>query len=152
LDELEDRIRDVIPETPVLHSVLRPWPLASIAQRSVVFATTAPEPVAARSAAQLESRHGAHVVGWTSHLSERARLAEDLDRLPEADVLVTELKAAAVDVATRAALERDMEVVYCDNRPEPVPMGRLGDDEFDTAMVAVADLAVERFEADHPST
>jgi cyclic 2,3-diphosphoglycerate synthetase len=100
----------------------------------------------------LESRHGAHVVGWTSHLSERARLAEDLDRLPEADVLVTELKAAAVDVATRAALERDMEVVYCDNRPEPVPMGRLGDDEFDTAMVAVADLAVERFEADHPST
>ncbi len=149
---LEDRIRGVTPEIPVLHTVLRPWPLASIAQRSIFFASTAPEPVAARSAAHLESRHGATVVGWTSHLSQRARLAEALDRLPEADVLVTELKAAAVDVATRAALERGMEVVYCDNRPEPVERGREGQVEFDDAVVAVADLASERFEAGHRST
>jgi cyclic 2,3-diphosphoglycerate synthetase len=67
-------------------------------------------------------------------------------------VLVTELKAAAVDVATRAALERGMEVVYCDNRPEPVESGRDQDHGFDAAVMRVADLAVDRFEADHPST
>ena len=90
-------------------------------------------------------------MGWTSHLSDRARLAEDLDRLPAADVLVSELKAAAVDIATRAALERGMEVVYCDNRPEPVESGPEGRDEFDAAVMAVAELAVERFGADHSS-
>jgi cyclic 2,3-diphosphoglycerate synthase len=149
---LEARIRGITPEIPVLHTVLRPWPLASIAQRSVFFATTAPEPVAARAAAHLESRHGATVVGWTSNLSHRARLAEDLGRLAGADVLVTELKAAAVDVATRAALERGMEVVYCDNRPEPVDRGRGDDHEFDDTVLRVADLAVQRFGAGHPST
>jgi cyclic 2,3-diphosphoglycerate synthetase len=147
---LEDRIRSIIPDTPVLHTVLRPWPLASIAQRSIFFATTAPEPVAARSAAHLESRHHGTVVGWTSHLSERARLAEDLARLPDGvEVLVTELKAAAVDVATRTALERGMEVIYCDNRPEPVSPGDRAD-ELDAAVSTVAELAARRFEAASP--
>ncbi|HUF84411.1 MAG TPA: 2,3-diphosphoglycerate synthetase [Acidimicrobiia bacterium] len=144
---LEDRIRSIIPDTPVLRTVLRPWPLASIAQRSIFFATTAPEPVAARSAAHLESRHHANVVGWTSHLSERARLAEDLARLPDGvEVLVTELKAAAVDVATRTALERGMEVIFCDNRPEPVSPGD-GADELEATVATVAELAARRFEA-----
>jgi len=146
-ERLEDRIRSIIPEIPVVRTVLRPWPLASIAQRSIFFATTAPEPVAARSAAYLGSRHHATVVGWTSNLADRARLAEDLARLPEGvEVLVTELKAAAVDVATRAALERGMEVIYCDNRPEPVSAGA-GTDKLDAAVVAVAELATERFGA-----
>lgn len=150
---LEDRIRDVAPDIPVLRTVLRPWPLASIEGRSIFFATTAPEPAAARAAAHLESRHHATVVGRTSHLAERARLAEDLARMPDGvEVLVTELKAAAVDVATRAALERGMEVIYCDNRPEPPEGVDLGDDptgrsgDFDAAVREVADLATERFE------
>ena len=149
-DRLVDRIRSIIPDTPVVRTVLRPWPLASIAQRSIFFATTAPEPAAARSAAHLESRHHATVVGWTSHLSERARLVEDLARLPDGvEVLVTELKAAAVDVATRSALERGMEVIYCDNRPEPVSPGD-GADELDAAVSTVAELAARRFEAASP--
>jgi cyclic 2,3-diphosphoglycerate synthase len=150
-ERLEDRIRSITPGITVVPTVLRPWPLASIAQRSIFFATTAPEPVAARSAAHLESRHHATVVGWTSHLAERDRLADDLARLPAgAEVLVTELKAAAVDVATRAALERGMEVIYCDNRPEPAdrkPASGEEANELDAAFVAVADLATQRFEA-----
>jgi len=152
LPDLEDRIRSIIPDIPVIRTVLRPWPLAPIARRSIFFATTAPEPVAARSAAHLESRHHAAVAGWTSHLSERARLAEDLARLPDGvEVLVTELKAAAVDVATRAALERGMEVIYCDNRPEPVSKDD-GADELQLAIVTLAELATARFEAASPSS
>jgi cyclic 2,3-diphosphoglycerate synthase len=149
---LEDRIRDVSPDTPVLRTILRPWPLASIEGRSIFFATTAPEPVAARAAAHLESRHHATVVGRTSHLAERTRLAEDLARMPPGvEVLVTELKAAAVDVATRVALERGMEVIYCDNRPESVA----ADDEHDglpAAVHAVADIATRRFAATQATT
>ncbi len=148
---LEDRIRDIAPDTPVLHTALRPWPLASIEGRSIFFATTAPEPVAARAAAHLESRHRATVVGRTSHLAERDRLVEDLARIPAGvEVFVTELKAAAVDVATRVALDRGMEVIYCDNRPEPMVTGadHAGPpDRFDAAVRAVADLATERFTA-----
>ncbi|MGH8983654.1 MAG: 2,3-diphosphoglycerate synthetase [Acidimicrobiia bacterium] len=153
---LEDRVRDIAPETPILRTVLRPWPLASIEGRSIFFATTAPEPIAARAAAHLESRHHATVVGRTSHLAERARLVEDLARIPGGvEVLVTELKAAAVDVATRAALERGMEVIYCDNRPEPVVTSDDhdgGHDAFYAAARALADLATERFEGSQATT
>jgi cyclic 2,3-diphosphoglycerate synthase len=145
LAALEDRIGNVIPSPPVVHVDLRPWPLASIEGRSIFFATTAPEPVAARAAAHLESRHRAIVAGRTSRLAERARLVEDLARIPDGvEVLVTELKAAAVDVAARAALERGMEVIFCDNRPQPVGAD---DDAFDIAVRTVADLATDRFAA-----
>jgi cyclic 2,3-diphosphoglycerate synthetase len=149
---LEDRIRDIAPDTPVVHTVLRPWPLASVEGRSIFFATTAPEPVAARAAAHLESRHRATVVGRTSRLAERTRLVEDLARMPPGvEVLVTELKAAAVDVATKVALERGMEVIYCDNRPEPVAAGD-AHDELSVAVRIVADLAYERFATSQATT
>lgn len=141
--ELEQRIREIVPEVPVLSCVLRPWPLGLISERRVFFSSTAPEPVAARLAAHLETRHGAVVVGWSSHLANRARLVADLEQATGAELLVTELKAAAVDVAVRAALDRGMEVVFCDNRPA-TPDGD-PDVELDEAARRLADLATERF-------
>jgi cyclic 2,3-diphosphoglycerate synthase len=140
---LEARIRGVAPGVRVISTELSPWPLAPVSERSVFFATTAPEPAAARMAAQLGSLHHANVVGWTSHLADRTRLGEDLDRLAgRAEVLVTELKAAAVDVAGRWALERGMEVVYCENRPTTT-----GDaPPFEVIALEVADLAEQRYE------
>lgn len=114
-DPLERRIRQLVPGVPVLHTTFRPQPLEPISGTSVFFATTAPEAVSARLAACLESEHGAVVVGRSSNLANRERLARDLASAP-ADVLVTELKAAAVDLATRFALERGMRVVFCTNR------------------------------------
>jgi cyclic 2,3-diphosphoglycerate synthetase len=157
LEQLEGRVREISPGIPVLRSVLRPWPLASIEGRSIFFATTAPEPIAARAAAHLESRHHATVVGRTSHLAGRARLARDLAAMPHgAEVLVTELKAAAVDVATEAALDRGMEVIYCDNRPEPSGETAASDgtsgEAFTAAVHTVAELATERFRASQATT
>jgi predicted GTPase len=60
-----------------------------------------------------------------------------------ADVLVVELKAAAVDLAARVALEREMEVVFCDNRV--VSVG--GDATFEELALNTTDLAVRRFRA-----
>ena len=75
------------------------------------------------------------------HLANRPKLQADLEAMGEADTLLVELKAAAVDLAARFATERGMEVVFCDNRV--VSVG--GDGTFEEAGTALADLAVRRF-------
>ena len=136
--ELLDRIRSLVPEVPVLHTVLRVQPLAPVEGRTVFFATTAPGPVAAWQASELASRHRAQVTGWSGELARRDRLERDL-ATAKAEMLVTELKAGAVEIAVEAALDRGMEVVFCDNRPDPP-------DEFDDAIAVLADRAVDAFE------
>jgi cyclic 2,3-diphosphoglycerate synthetase len=57
------------------------------------------------------------VVGYSPHLANRPRLTEDLESAREADVLVTELKAAGVDTVSLFAKENDKEIVYLENVP-----------------------------------
>jgi cyclic 2,3-diphosphoglycerate synthetase len=122
-------------------TVLRPFPLEPISGRRVFYATTAPAPAVKALADHLEHDHGADVVGSSHHLANRPALAADLEVAEKAEVLVVELKAAAVDLATRLALERGMEVVFCDNRV--VPVG--GDGPFEELALSTVDKAVERF-------
>ena len=138
---LEDRIRELVPGKPIVRTTFRPHPLEPISGSHVFFATTAPPPVAATLAAHLESEHGARVVGWSTNLANRRLLTEDLQAAEGAEVLVTELKAAAVDVAAQAAMEAGMDVVFCDNRV--VSLG--GEGVFDEHLRVVVDLAIERF-------
>ena len=56
------------------------------------------------------------------------------------DVLLTELKAAAVDVACERAIERGARVVFVDNRAIVVE----GPTDLDTALGEVIDLTLER--------
>lgn len=105
-------------------------------------ATTAPEPAAASITKHLEEAHGCRVVGMTHALSDRNKLEEEIaDVKKEADILLCEIKAAGIDVATRAALACDLDVVYMDN----VPVGIDGDDPADVVRWA-ADVAESRFE------
>jgi cyclic 2,3-diphosphoglycerate synthetase len=117
----------------------RPTPLAAVAGRRAFFATTAPPAVAERQAKHLGTQHGAEIVGWSSGLGDRAGLARDLDAAGEHEVLLTELKAAAVDVASMRAVARGAEVVFVDNRPRSVD-GR----DLEAAFVQVLDLAIGR--------
>jgi cyclic 2,3-diphosphoglycerate synthetase len=143
---LEERIRGLVPGVPVVHTTFRPRPLGSISGKSVFFTTTAPVAVTAMLAAHLES-YGATVVGHSSSLANRPRLAADLQAAGRADVLVTELKAAAVDLATGFALERGMRVVYSDNQV----LATGGDGPLEQLFPSLADLATERFRAGAPS-
>ena len=68
-------------------------------------------------ATHLREAHGCRVVGVTDRLADRAGLARDLEAAEGYEVLLTELKAAAVDVAARVAAERGAEVVFVENRP-----------------------------------
>lgn len=140
-EALVDRIRELVPGTPLAVTTFRPRPLEPLSGRSVFFATTAPQDVAAALAAHLETEHGARVVGRSSNLANRRQLSDDLQAANGAEVLVTELKAAAVDVATKAALAAGMGVVYCDNRP----VTAAGEPELDERLDLVAGLAIERF-------
>jgi cyclic 2,3-diphosphoglycerate synthetase len=66
-----------------------------------------------------------------------------MDDSQDFDELLTELKAAAVDVACERAIARGAEVVFVDNRPVVTE----GDDELGRAFEATIDLAVRRARA-----
>jgi cyclic 2,3-diphosphoglycerate synthetase len=95
----------------------QPVPLRDVRGRAVYFTTTAPKEVAARQVARLESTFGCRVVGHSTHLADRSALQKDLGEAEGYEVLLTELKAAAVDVAAERATTRGAEVVFVDNRP-----------------------------------
>jgi len=119
---------------------LEPVPLGDVRGKDVFFTTTAPGAVAARQAASLETAWGCRVVGWSARLADRAGLAEDMEGAEDYEVLLTELKAAAVDVACDRALARGAGVVFVDNRAVVVE----GDADLPTVLEETIELAMER--------
>jgi cyclic 2,3-diphosphoglycerate synthetase len=117
-----------------------PQPLGDVQGRDVFFTTTAPGAVAARQAETLQRTHGCRVVGWSARLADRAGLAQDLDGAEVYEVLLSELKAAAVDVACDRAMARGAEVVFVDNRAVALE----GDTDLPTALRETIGLAGER--------
>lgn len=140
---LEKSVRGLAPGGRLVHTVFRPFPLAPISGRRVVFATTAPRSASEFLRRHLEEEHGGKIVDVTHHLADRRLLAGDLQRANDADVLLVELKASAIDLAARFALERGMQVVFCDNRVMSVG----GDISFEGLSLQLAGLATERFAA-----
>jgi cyclic 2,3-diphosphoglycerate synthetase len=63
-----------------------------------------------------------------------------MDDAEDFDVLLTELKAAAVDVASERAAARGAEVVFVDNRPVVTE----GDDDLDRVFGETIEVAVRR--------
>ena len=117
-----------------------PHPLDDVRGKDVFFTTTARGAAATRQIASLEAAHGCRVVGWSDNLADRARLSQDMDGAQGYEVLLTELKAAAIDVACRKALERGAQVVFVDNRAVVVE----GDTDIRTALKGTIDLARQR--------
>lgn len=104
-------------DVPILRTVFRPRPIEPIASEKVFFATTAPAQMVEVLARFLREESGCDVVGASPHLSNRPLLRADIEAVPDFDVMLTELKAASVDVATELATEMGKRVVYCDNEP-----------------------------------
>lgn len=128
-------------EIRVVRTVFRPAPTRPIGGSNVFVATTAPKQAGASITKHLEEMCGCKVVGMTHALSDRQKLSEEIaDVKKEADILLCEIKAAGIDVATRAALEADLDVVYMDN----VPVGIDDDDPAEVVRWA-ADVAESRF-------
>jgi cyclic 2,3-diphosphoglycerate synthase len=138
LPALRSHAKRIRPDVELSVADFEPVPLQDVRDRVVYFTTTAPEQVAEKQVERLETLAGCRVVGWSAHLADRKRLEEDMDKAEGYDVLLTELKAAAVDVACERALARGAEVVFMDNR---VSTGRL---ELQDAIRAALASAQER--------
>ena len=136
---LTSHVRGLRPDARIVITDFRPVPLEDVGGKKVLFATTAPRSVSSTLVERLEE-HGCTVVGVTHALSDRAALAREIDAAPPFEVLVTELKAAAVDVATERATARGAGVVFADNRAETLE----GDGELTDLLRETAEEAVRR--------
>jgi cyclic 2,3-diphosphoglycerate synthetase len=140
LSMLRSHVRRFLDDARLVVTDFIPVPLRDVRGERVFFTTTAPGSVAARQIHHLETSAGCRVVGWSARLADRAGLAEDLERAEGFDVLLTELKAAAVDIGVERALARGAEVVFVDNRAVVVE----GDADLDTLLGDTLALATER--------
>lgn len=126
LSELVGAIRRVREDVPVELVTFRPRPLADVAGARVFFATTAPPALLPLLAGHLEREFGCEVVASSASLSDRVRLREDMrEWAGRYDLLITELKAAAIDVVAAVGAEAGVPTVLCDNEPVAVDGGNL---------------------------
>jgi cyclic 2,3-diphosphoglycerate synthetase len=114
---LRSHVRTVKPGARFVVTDFEPVPLGDVQGKTVFLTTTAPGEAARRQAERLQASAGCRVVGVSSNLADRAALRDELAAAPGYDVLVTELKAAAVDVACEDAVSKGAAVVFLDNRP-----------------------------------
>ncbi len=128
------------PGVPCVTTTFRPYPVEPVEGKRVFFATTAPAEVLGKLTQHLEDEQGCEVVGASPHLSDREKLRADM-RASEGsyDLLLTELKAAAIDVVAAAGEEAGVPTVLCDN----VPVAVDGDD-LEELVMRVAELAMSR--------
>ena len=139
LSALDSYVRRLRPDVRVAIAELHPVPLQNVRGKDAFFATTASPTGAERLGEDLERTAGCRVVTVSAHLAEPAALRRDLSSAPPFDVLLTELKAAAIDVAAPMALERGADVVFIDNRPTAA-----GGDDLDEALEQLVRIARER--------
>jgi cyclic 2,3-diphosphoglycerate synthetase len=140
LSSLYPLVRRLHADIRIAVAELQPVPLADVRGKDAFFATTAHQELAGHLADRIERTSGCRVVTVSPHLADRAALEADLAAAPPFEVLLTELKAAAIDVAARRALDRGAEVVFVDNRPRTVG----GEGEIDELLTETIQLAGER--------
>ena len=117
-EEFRDFVRRVNPNADVHLVRFTPKPLGEVSGKRVALFTTSWKAIE-RAVGDIESL-GAEVVFTSGNLSKRPALEKDLAELGRkagVEAVLVELKAAAVDVVTRWALERGIEVVYLANEP-----------------------------------
>jgi cyclic 2,3-diphosphoglycerate synthetase len=128
------------PDLPVVATTFRPAPIESVAGKRVFFATTAPAAILPTLSAHLEAEYGCEVVASSANLSNRSLLRADMAAAAGGfDLLLTELKAAAIDVVAAAGEEWGVPTLLCDNVPIAVDGANLA-----AAIEAVAHAAMAR--------
>ena len=121
---LEEKIKKYNPGAAILRTVFRPKPLSSIKGKKVFMAMTADPLIESNIRKYMEREYGCRITGTSFNLSHRDRLRKDLDESPAFDTILTELKAAAVDVLTEYASKKAIEISYIDNIPLVTSRGK----------------------------
>jgi cyclic 2,3-diphosphoglycerate synthetase len=131
------------PQLEVIATVFRPRPTAAVRGRRVALFTTAAPLSLPSLTAYLHDAWGAEVVAACADLADRpALVAAVLRAQREADVFLTEIKAAGIDVVAEAATAAGKELVFYDNELVAVDGADVA-----AALRAQATLAHRRFAA-----
>ena len=138
LTSLLQHLRGASGQVNVVTARIQTQASADVRGRDAYFLTTAHPDAAAAQAASLQASAGCRIVGWSAALADRARLVRDLEGAPGYDVLLTELKAAAIDTAAQQAQARGADVVVVANRLHSV------DGDLEVLLDLVIDLARDR--------
>jgi cyclic 2,3-diphosphoglycerate synthetase len=131
---LADAVREVKPGVSVIAVGFTPRPLAPVDGKRVAYFTTAAASAHGRLAADLAG-YGAKVVHVSGNLADRPALRRELESV-DADVYLTEIKAAGIDVVAEAGAKRGVEIVLVANDLVPCP----GQPELEPALLALADV------------
>ena len=127
------------PDLPIVATTFRPAPIEPVEGRRVFFATTAPAEILPTLVSHLQSHYGCEVVAASANLSNRSLLREDMTAAAgRFDLLLTELKAAAIDVVAAAGEEWGVPTVLCDNVPVAVDASDLEAQIATIARTAIA--------------
>jgi cyclic 2,3-diphosphoglycerate synthetase len=126
-------------DVPIVPAVLRPAPAVPVQGRRVVVFTTAPAGVHEVIGRHLAEEHGADVVAVVGGLADRPslRAAFEDPAVTDAELWLTEIKAAAVDVVAEEADGRGIELGFFDNVPQAVD----GSDRLDRVLLDLVDGA-----------
>jgi cyclic 2,3-diphosphoglycerate synthetase len=139
-------VRSVKPNLMIVPVVLRPRPTASLRGRRVALFTTAGREGLTMISAHLEREYGAEVAVVSADLADRGALAAAVQRAArEADVFVSEIKAAAIDVVAEAAAASGRELVFLNNEPVPVAYAGLPAGDLAAAIGDLGDACRRRF-------
>ncbi|MFW6113739.1 MAG: 2,3-diphosphoglycerate synthetase [Actinomycetota bacterium] len=140
VEELEEKVYQVYGRIEIIKTIFRPHPLKPIRGRRIFVVCTAPDAASSILEDYLRDEEGCQVVGISHSLSDRRGLEEDLRRAGEAEVILSELKAAAVDTVAQYASRKGKEIIYFHNRAVPLEGGLELERFFDRTW----DLARER--------
>jgi cyclic 2,3-diphosphoglycerate synthetase len=130
---------------PVLPVVFRPRPMDDVEGRRVAFFCTAPPELEGVLRSHLEQVHGCRVELFSPNLSNRRLLREDMSgpQMANVEIVLTEIKAAAIDVVAEEAERRGIPVSFVDNDPVEVAPAQPGD--LVDLCSRLAEMARDRF-------
>jgi len=147
---VREAVQRVRPGMPVLPVVFRPQPVEDVRGRRVACFSTAPEAQKEVLCRHLEERWGCRVELFSTHLADRAALRQDLqsEAMDRVEAVVTEVKAAAIDMVAEEAEARGLPVIFMDNMPMVSPeRGQAeGSGALEALVRGLAASARERFE------
>ena len=115
--KLKGEIAKINPNAKVIKTIFRPQPLSDIKGKKVLMVMTARREIEAKIRKYMEKEYSCHIIGMTFNLSNRKYLRKDLSKFSGYDTIITELKAASVDVVTDFAFKNKKDIVYLNNTP-----------------------------------
>ena len=138
---IEDGIREINPQAEIALTVFRSEPMGTISGKRVFIATAAKADTRDLIIRPLEENYDCEIVGYTNSLSNRKKLALELENgLKNADVLLTEIKAASIDTAARKAREMGVEIIFMHNKAE-VTGGTVN--KLEDSIISLCNKAIE---------